>query len=251
MQVIDGGSTGSRLHVFEFTEDENDVEECVRRGSSRANVPLSAFGRLPSETQVHQALNVTYVAEHLLPLFEYAATVIPVEYHKTTPVKYQATAGMRLLEESEQEAVYDALYQGLIEAETFVFESMQREDIDTLAGDLEGFYGAVAANYLQGMIDTKLRLTSEESETQGPIGALDMGGSSTQIVYSMGGDEPVEAPLVCQSESDSSQSAVPRPSPSQLNGEDFFSTSYLSYGVDQFRERLWSTLVQEREKEDE
>jgi hypothetical protein len=255
LKVIDGGSTGSRLHVFEFTDDENDVEECVRRGSSRANVPLSAFGRLPSETKTTQAqaLNATYVAEHLLPLFQYAATVIPVKYHKTTPVKYQATAGMRLLEETEQKAVYDALYQGLVQAETFVFEGMQREDIATLGGDLEGFYGAVAANYLQGMIDTKLRLTSQESETQGPIGALDMGGSSTQIVYLTGGSEPTEAPLVCQAESGICESDAPpsSKSPSQLNGEDFFATSYLSYGVDQFRERLWSTLVREREKEDE
>lgn len=252
--VIDGGSTGSRLHVFEFTEAENDVEECVRRGSSRANVPLSAFGRLPSETATHALLNATYVAEHLLPLFEYAATVIPAKYHRTTPVKYQATAGMRLLDPVEQEAVYDALYQGLVQADTFVFASMQRVDIATLGGDLEGFYGAVAANYLQGMIDTKLRLSSQESETQGPIGALDMGGSSTQIVYLTGGSEPKEAPLVCQAESRICQSAVVAASksrPSQLNEEDFFATSYLSYGVDQFRERLWSTLVQEQETEKE
>jgi hypothetical protein len=130
---------------------------------------------------------------------------------------------------------------------------MQREDIATLDRDLEGFYGAVAANYLQCMIDTKLRLSSQESETQGPTGALDMGGSSTQIVYLTGGSEPTEALLVCQAESDICESAVPpsRKSPSQLNGEAFFATSYLSYGVDRFRTRLWSTLVQEREKEDE
>jgi len=33
--------------------------------------------------------------------------------------------------------------------------------------------------------------------------------------------------------------------------KSFFATSYLSYGVDLFRERLWSTLVQERETEKE
>jgi hypothetical protein len=261
------------LHVFEFTkEDENDNGEeqsCVRRGSSRANVPLSAFGRLPSEIAAHTSLNATHVAEHLLPLLEYAATVIPMEYHTTTPVKYQATAGMRLLEPVEQELVYDALYQGLVQAETFVFERMQRTDIATLGGDLEGFYGAVAANYLQGMIDTKLRLISistldDEDDTTtaaqhvGPIGALDMGGSSTQIVYLT---TAAETPRVCQAESESGScqsadaAAVPTgPSlshPPQLNGEDFFATSYLSYGVDQFRERLWSTLVQEREQQQE
>ena len=58
----------------------------------------------------HDPLNATHVADHLIPLFEYAADVIPNEYHATTGVKYQATAGMRLLDVDEQEAVYDALY---------------------------------------------------------------------------------------------------------------------------------------------
>jgi hypothetical protein len=36
----------------------------------------------------------------------------------------------------------------------------------------------------------------------------------------------------------------------QLNGDHFFSTSHLSYGVDQFRERLWTTLVEEKLEKD-
>jgi hypothetical protein len=44
LQLVDGGSTDSRLHVFEFVEDDENDVKCVRRGSSRANVPHSAFG---------------------------------------------------------------------------------------------------------------------------------------------------------------------------------------------------------------
>merc|ERR1712216_875115 len=36
--------------------------------------------------------------------------------------------------------------------------------------------------------------------------------------------------------------------PSHLNDKEFFSTSYLSYGADQFRERLWDLWVLETEK---
>ena len=250
---MDGGSTGSRLHVFEFvpTDDDSDQqeeEECVRRGSSRANIPLSAFGRLPSEQ--HLPLNATYVAEHLLPLFEYAAEVIPAQYHASTPVKYQATAGMRLLSLEEQEEVYDALYQGLMEADSFVFRSMQRGDIQTLSGELEGYFGAVAANYLQGIVDAGLKIQSDTHHHHGPVGALDMGGSSTQIVFlpeTTSGDTPQE----CPNDGDSQTCGAPESPSSHLNGDHFFSTSYLSYGVDQFRERLWTTLVAERTKEEE
>jgi hypothetical protein len=260
---VDGGSTGSRLHIFEFVqvvvdgdfdEDEQDgngVAECVRRGSSRANIPLSAFGRLPSEQTEDNPLNATKVADHMLPLFEYAATVIPPEYHASTIVKYQATAGMRLLSESEQDAVYDALYEGLIDASSFVFREMKRDNIATLSGELEGFYGAVAANYLQGLVDTNMRLV--RSDDHGPIGALDMGGSSTQIVFLPDASRAsLDSTCPNTDNNNNNNNSIEDnenetcESPYALNGEHFFSTSYLSYGVDQFRERLWSTLVQER-----
>lgn len=229
-------------------EDENDeVVECVRRGSSRANIPLSAFGRLPSEQYEENPLNATYVAEHMLPLFEYAATVIPPEYHQSTIAKYQATAGMRLLSDNEQDAVYDALYEGLMEAPSFVFRGMKRSDIETLSGELEGFYGAVAANYLQGLVDTNMKLLS--SHEHGPVGALDMGGSSTQIVFLPDANRAAGDETCLNDDMLEDVEHETCASPYALDEDHFFSTSYLSYGVDQFRERLWSTLVQERIEE--
>jgi len=271
--IIDGGSTGSRLHVFEFVDDE-----CLRRGSTRADVPMSSFGRLPSEINSNQKLDPVYVAEHMIPLFEYAATVIPSNYHDATPVFYQATAGMRLLDIEEQDAVYDALFNGLQQDSRFVFKNgLERRNIATLSGELEAYFGAVAANFLQGVIDTELRLVSgsddedEESNKQETkpqpsqvVGALDMGGSSTQIVYMAdpskihrvtgGGDETTcannddgqEPSQNCQQEEPQQPSESPK-----ISDDHFFSTSYLSYGVDQFRERMWTHLVTERIQEEE
>jgi len=244
---------------------------------------LSAFA--PNDDE---ALIPSVVAAHLLPLFEFAAEIIPSEFHNNTSVKYQATAGMRLLSDEQQLQVYDALYRGLMESETFVFRCTKRGDIGTLTGDMEGFYGAVAANYLSGVIDANLHLVNtnnkqgetsnqhgEITSTTHPIGALDMGGSSTQIVY-----------LTEQIDNGSHSCSLPKPEAPQggegaqnyaynndeveddedypqacrlagynggktrLQGENFFSTSYLSYGVDQFRERLWNTLIMERHMED-
>jgi len=253
--IVDGGSTGSRLHIFELVEVDDEENEYVRRGSSRAHIPLSAFGRLPFElNDDNTSLNPTEIAAHLLPLFEYAATIIPPQYYESTFVYYQGTAGMRLLETSEQEAVYDALFEGLMEDQSFVFCGMQRNDISTLSGEMEAYFGALSANYILGLIDTKLRVISisngEEKEDRHPVGALDMGGSSTQIVYIANKNEKIDLPI------DFSTCPIVPPqydefdyvggeNTCRLSDEHFFSTSYLSYGVDQFRERLWNTFVEE------
>lgn len=197
----------------------------------------------------------------MLPLFDYAAGIIPSEYYETTGVYYQATAGMRLLHPSEQEAVYDALYDGLINEESFVFTGIQRKDIATLSGEMEAYYGALAANFLQGIIDTELRLVSAQNSPHHPVGALDMGGSSTQIVYIANQDDedddddhdietdsptttPRDGPTMCPVKQ---QPLLDGQSENtcRLSDEHFFSTSYLSYGVDQIRKRLWKTLVEE------
>jgi hypothetical protein len=254
--IFDGGSTGSRLHIFEFVEESDGDVQCVRRGSSRADIPLSAFGRLPSEQ--NKPLEPTDVASHLLPLFDYAADIIPPHYYETTGVYYQATAGMRLLDEAEQEAVYDAVFEGLMKNESFAFRSLQRKDIATLSGEMEAYYGALAANFLQGIIDTELRVISAQNNNNDrempdhPVGALDMGGSSTQIVYIATDDDeneeemvmtvPTADSMICPvklqyGDDDESDKTC------RLSDEHFFSTSYLSYGVDQIRKRLWDTII--------
>eukprot|EP00985_Skeletonema_marinoi_P019422 scaffold11135_cov128-Skeletonema_marinoi.AAC.2 len=345
--VIDAGSTGSRLHIFEMVStDESYIDtstssttttpriECFRRGSSKAWTPLSAFA--PSthdennkEQQQQQSdsnnesLNATHVAHHMLPLFDYASIIIPRQYHSTTPVRIAATAGMRLVSPNEQLMVYDALYEGLMEQQVphgqFTFANLKREDVMTLDGEREAYFGAVAANYLRGVIDAELRVivhpddddeetddddssqqnkqqeveTGNENEkgmctnkfkmceqdaenivfgpsphyvsqqrhdvrAHGPLGALDMGGSSTQIVYrrnSIGnrenGGDHMTAKQRGTSSSDGNDDGEinEHDIPSHLNDDEFFSTSYLSYGADQFRERLWDLWVTEATKQ--
>ena len=238
---------------------------------------MSAFA--PNENEV---LDAKHVATHMLPLFEYAAEIVPSKWYETTVVKYQATAGMRLLTEQQQAVVFDALYRGLMNSETFVFRQMQRNDISTLSGDLEGYYGAVAANYLSGLIDVNLHIIENNNNSEGmkdvanphPIGALDMGGSSTQIVYlteqidngshscsqAIQAGKTVESLEDKENESTSSESddeEYPQTcrlsdyeGKTKLQGDNFFKTSYLSYGVDEFRERMWNTLIIESKMED-
>lgn len=149
--MIDGGSTGSRMHIFEFIDDR--VETI---GGGRVDKPLSAMEPDPD-----------VLREHLMPLFEVAKTHIPRSMHESTEVFYAATAGMRLLTEAQQETMYEAMYAGLSEHGDFTFR-ISRDSFFTLSGSDEGFYGAVAAQYLD--------------EGNRVLGVMDMGGASTQIV---------------------------------------------------------------------
>mmetsp|Transcript_2706 Transcript_2706/g.4101 ORF Transcript_2706/g.4101 Transcript_2706/m.4101 type:complete len:459 (+) Transcript_2706:313-1689(+) len=191
------------------------------------------------------------VAEHLVPAFQTAMETIPSEYWPCTPVTYAATAGMRLLTKQDQDTVYDALYQGLTHS-TFSlsiiqqtpihwpFQQMKRSDIFTLGGDEEGLYGMMAANYLSGIVHADLIVKEQEEflwtheegrdDSSTFVGALDMGGSSTQIVFHPGS---------------ATSNVAEEQTRYQLNHSEFFSTSYLSYGVDKFRERLWDVLIEE------
>ena len=250
--IVDGGSTGSRLHIFEHLP-----EQVIRRGSHRVNQPLSSFASSATAVDYNMTL-----AGHLLPAFDYAASVIPSHHHATTRVLIQATAGMRLVTPIQQDNLYNTLYQQLLELQEsgrFVF-NLQREDLATLSGDLEGLYGALAANYLKGTITADLEFISIndndndstiDTNSKRPIGALDMGGSSTQIVF-LPGSQQVCPNTNNETEQDTRSSndchaASEEELPSRLDGRDFFATSYLSYGVDQFRERLWNTWIRQQE----
>ena len=57
--------------------------------------------------------------------------------------------------------------------------SVQRPNLRTISGEDEGFYGALSANYLSGVIDAERDLTHDDGAI---LGALDLGGSSTQVM---------------------------------------------------------------------
>eukprot|EP00551_Chaetoceros_affinis_P007341 CAMPEP_0203676228 /NCGR_PEP_ID=MMETSP0090-20130426/23926_1 /ASSEMBLY_ACC=CAM_ASM_001088 /TAXON_ID=426623 /ORGANISM="Chaetoceros affinis, Strain CCMP159" /LENGTH=712 /DNA_ID=CAMNT_0050542717 /DNA_START=348 /DNA_END=2486 /DNA_ORIENTATION=- len=352
--VIDGGSTGSRLHIFEFRsnnfddddyDNSNNKDEAddnnnsssnskenktfvERRGSTKVNIPLSNFAKLEIITdhkegninnhsnnhteqgqkqkqdhkQDHNHNYETHAALHLLPLFKYASKVIPEEYHSTTSISIQATAGMRLVKEEQQNKLYDYIYDTLMEHEEFVFDNFNRSDISTLDGVLEGLYGAIAVNYLKGVVDVHLHYNDDDNDSveddnndgnyngsgnriqgnddendnktenemdkenlvcnrKSPFGALDLGGASMQIVYL-----PPQ-PLSSSQEQNAQECSVNTDTDTdmtvgdsagriysareKLPSHEFFSTSYLSYGSDQFRERLWDTWIIDYEKSHE
>ncbi len=155
--VVDAGSSGSRLYLFSYTTDTpvpNIIEvmnTSVQPGlSSYANQPASAGPALKpmldSAAQKIQTLNVDA---------------------KTVSISVYGTAGMRLLDDKTQTAIYAAV-------ENYIQQnySFKIGKVETITGKMEGVYGWLDINYLLG--------TLQNGKT---VGEIDMGGASTQIAY--------------------------------------------------------------------
>ena len=82
----------------------------------------------------------------------------------------------------------------------------------------------------------------------GVLGALDMGGSSTQIVYRHTSDRSNRRDETIGAKS--SEDDLMMDIPSHLKDEEFFSISYLSYGADQVRVRLWDLWISETQEKE-
>ncbi|CAN0014951.1 unnamed protein product, partial [Discosporangium mesarthrocarpum] len=168
--MIDAGSSGCRLNIHRVHWEGPTIRVS---GSSGGKIEpgLSSFAETPAQA-----------VEHLRPLMATAEELIPREYHSSTKVYIKSTAGMRLLAKKAQEAIYSSIYDSLASDESFPFH-LDRHHLGTIDGDMEAFYGALSANYLAGRINARLRTTGHGG---GEIGALDMGGASTQIIFRHG-----------------------------------------------------------------
>jgi hypothetical protein len=205
--VCDAGSTGTRLYVYHMATGAEAATAARKRPKLTAiegpkvKPGLSKFGTATSAA----------LAAYIAPLVAKAEELVPggAGQHARTPFFVRATAGMRLLPEAQQERVYDALYVAL-QRSPFI---TSRSHLSTLDGTTEGFFGLLAANQLSGRLGPGLRPLGEL------IGALDLGGSSTQIAF-------------------------PRPGTgaSGVGGaateRDFYVHSYLGFGAELAREKL-------------
>ena len=156
--VVDAGSTGSRLHVVQWTPGHGDDLPRLRSTAKMKVYPgLSSFADAPSEA-----------ATTLSPLIEYAHNHVPPAERSSTPLTLYGTAGMRALPAAAQERIYTSVREDFEEAGYNVGA------VRTISGEEEGKLGWLALKWLaQGT----------EAGQHG-LGALDLGGGSTQIAYS-------------------------------------------------------------------
>lgn len=202
--IIDAGSTGSRVHLFEYNTDQSvpKIEDIL---SVKVSPGLSSFAQEPGKA-----------GESLKPLLNSVSAKLDERKipHANVEVHVLATAGMRLLPADKQKEIYDNVKAFIVNpADNYGFKL---GEVGTIDGTKEALYGWLDVNYL-----------AKNFQNHTPtMGAIDMGGASTQI--------SVEAPYTAN------DTDIIR---FELDGQKYavFAKSFLGLGQDMAREDMNKT----------
>ncbi|ODV96112.1 hypothetical protein PACTADRAFT_49517 [Pachysolen tannophilus NRRL Y-2460] len=213
--MIDAGSTGSRIHVYEFDlcfsppKLLNEFFEMLKPG-------LSSFDT-----------DAVGAAKSLDPLLQVAMKNVPENKRSCTPVAVKATAGLRLLGEEKSSKILKEVRRHL--EEDYPFAVVEGDGISIMGGRDEGVYAWITTNYLLGNIGSSKKIST--------AAVFDLGGGSTQIVF-----EPTEGEKMIEGEHKYSIS---------FGGRDFtlYQYSHLGYGLMEGRNKINSKVVETQLKD--
>ncbi|PAV23777.1 nucleoside phosphatase GDA1 [Pyrrhoderma noxium] len=231
--VIDAGSSGSRLQIYSWRDARlvraeegpkvyNKLPEVVKGTENpddwvhKVEPGISTFGENPNQ-----------IAQYLRPLLDHARDHIPPSLHHETPLFLLATAGMRLLPSSQQDAILEATcnfirFHSHFKVEDSDLTGKCGSSIRIITGEEEGLFGWIAVNYLMDQF-TKV------DDDQTTYGFLDMGGASTQIAFEPSAEEREKTKGLTDVQL------------RLIGGEEIhhqvFVTTWLGYGTNQARER--------------
>lgn len=156
--LVDAGSSGSRLHVFQH-HVANPLPDIKEVYTTKISGGLANFATHPQDA-----------GDALKPALDNALQYLTE--NKIDPqqisIDIMGTAGMRLLPQDQQAGIYSALNQYL--TNHYVFNPGQ---IRTLSGKEEALFGWLDVNYLNENLQRNTNT----------IGSMDMGGASTEIAY--------------------------------------------------------------------
>ncbi len=188
--MIDAGSSGSRMHVYEFEprtlEGKKEISEAVAgnklsypggnsRWTDRLRPGIASFAEKSDEELLPA------VTEYLSPLLEFAKAVLHTKSDQFSefPIYLKATAGMRMLTHKDRDRVITACRKVLGNS-TFKFE---REYARVISGEEEAIYGWAGANFVLGNLLQSSEGTGTVSSPKLTHGTVEMGGASSQIAF--------------------------------------------------------------------
>lgn len=204
--VADAGSTGTRAYLFSVEASAGGMPK----------IEITDLGKGPALSSFQASPEMA--AGVVKPQLEQARRLIPESAHASVSVAVLATAGMRLVELSKAEAIYEGLRAGLLD-DFYAFDRASFQ-ARTISGREEGVFAFLAANYLSQRIHASL--VARDSNL---LGVMDLGGSSTQIAV---------PPIV---EAGSSLTL-------RLGEEQMYVQSFLSLGMERMRQLTHRTLVE-------
>ncbi|XP_069465838.1 ectonucleoside triphosphate diphosphohydrolase 2 [Ambystoma mexicanum] len=215
--VLDAGSSHTALFIYKWPADkENDTGIVSEHRKCDVKGPgISSYAKNPPDA-----------GRSLEVCLNQAVEDVPAERHAVTPIYLGATAGMRLLnllDTTSSNHVLEAV-SSTLRSYPFDFRGAK-----ILSGQDEGVFGWVTANYLLENFVKYGWIGRWTRPSKGTLGAMDLGGASTQITFAT--DSAIEDP-----ENEVSL---------RLYGQSYrvYTHSFLCYGRDQVLRRLLSKVL--------
>lgn len=171
--VFDAGSTGSRVHVYEFQFCGEKLLNLLDEVFEQTKPGLSAYPEDPEEA-----------VESLVPLLRQAWRRVPRDLRRCTPIVLKATAGLRLLPSEKVANILDKVKSWLDDQPFHLPRSnsgFASDPVSVIDGSEEAVSAWISVNFLQGHIGPEQKKTSASSSVTSVV--LEMGGGSAQIVF--------------------------------------------------------------------
>eukprot|EP00118_Oscarella_pearsei_P025274 m.307886 g.307886 ORF g.307886 m.307886 type:complete len:508 (+) comp42978_c0_seq1:104-1627(+) len=204
--IIDGGSSGSRVIVYRWFQDEIEIGPGSQYGEACKTEPgLSSYADNPDKA-----------GDSLVECLDKSKDIIPPSKHSITRLYLAATAGMRLLNDTDPDAANAIIEDTRKTLHQYPYQ-FEDDQSNIIKGDEEGRSGWTTLNYLLGNLQDK---TSS--------GALDLGGASEQITFSLPPDADKRDTT-----------------PLHMFGENYtvYAHSYQCYGQDEAERRVLASLA--------
>ncbi|XP_066091986.1 ectonucleoside triphosphate diphosphohydrolase 6 isoform X1 [Saccopteryx bilineata] len=157
--MFDAGSTGTRVHIFQFTRQPGETPTLTHETFKALQPGLSAY-----------ADDVEKSAPGIQELLDVAKQEIPFDFWKATPLVLKATAGLRLLPGEKAQNLLQKVKE-VFKASPFL---VGEDCVSIMNGTDEGISAWITVNFLTGSL---------KSPGSSSVGMLDLGGGSTQITF--------------------------------------------------------------------
>ncbi|XP_063792324.1 ectonucleoside triphosphate diphosphohydrolase 2 [Pseudophryne corroboree] len=218
--VLDAGSSHTALFIYKWPADkENDTGIVSQHRLCEVTGPgISSYWQSPPDA-----------GKSLEKCLNQAVEDVPTSRHSITPLYLGATAGMRLLNWTNPTASDQVLEAVASTLQSYPF-SFRGAKI--LSGQDEGLFGWVTANYLLEKFIKFSWIGQWFQPRKGTIGAMDLGGASTQITFET------------SDKIDNAENELNL----RLYGQSYrvYTHSFLCYGRDQVLKRVLSKVVKEQ-----
>ncbi|XP_029691687.1 ectonucleoside triphosphate diphosphohydrolase 6 [Takifugu rubripes] len=159
--MFDAGSTGTRIHVFQFRMEDRGVPSLHQETFRSIQPGLSAYADHPRECSAG-----------ISELLKVAQSTVPASLWSSTPVLLRATAGLRLLPEQKAQDLLDTVSEVAVDEITPFLSG--GDSVSILDGVDEGILPGVTLNFITGGLH----------HADSAVGMLDLGGGSFQITFS-------------------------------------------------------------------